>query len=124
MEDCRSYLLGPKEFPKFSTCTTILLAIACIFPGLGLLIISSCCCEDKDKYKCKRALAGCTQFLSSYLIIGWLASLYTGFLLIHNKCTESDSEINQEDEKEELNKPKSEMKETEAVNLKENDKKV
>ena len=78
--DWKEIYLGPKEFPKFSTCTTILLAIACIIPGISLICISCCC--DKEENKKKRLCAGILQLLTAFIAVGFIASFYIAYKLI------------------------------------------
>jgi len=76
----KEFYLGPKDYPKFSTCTTIVLAIACLIPGISLICISCCC--DKPENKQKRLIAGLLQLLTACIAIGFIASFYIAYCLI------------------------------------------
>ncbi len=86
----KEYYLGPNEFPKFNTCTTITLAIACILPGVSLLCISCCC--DKPEWKKKRLIAGILQMLTAFIAIGFIASFYIAYRLITDSIDKKKKE--------------------------------
>lgn len=105
---CKEMYLGPSYFPKFNICTTIVLAILCLIPGLSLIIISCCC--DKEEDKKKRLIAGLLQFVTTVLLVGLIASFYIAYLLIKSAVDQKKEEM--EEEKRKLNEKLNTDKET------------
>ena len=78
------------EVPKMSKIMAIVcLVLNCVFPGIGTIIASF----FFEKWSKTLFFVGFFQFSSSFLLIGWIFSIYMG-ILIFMKSVSSDSGSN------------------------------
>ena len=68
----------------------ILFALNCVLPGTGTMILS---CYG-DKWSKTQFALGVFQLFLTYILIGWIFSIYWGYL-IYQKSTTDPIEVNQ-----------------------------
>jgi hypothetical protein len=89
---CDSCKLSLKSIPILNQCMGIsLLIINIIFPGFGTMFLL--CCAEKNNTT--HLFIGFCQFISSFLLIGWILSIVWGLEIFRqSRKFKSQEEIN------------------------------